>query len=57
LVDGRKNRLEIQFPKEAGASVKIPVTFQYIMYVPNPRAATSVATKMGDFPLRNSVKT
>jgi len=32
-------------------------TFQYIMYIPNPRAATSVATKMGDFPLRNSVKT
>ena len=49
--------MKFQFPAVAGATVRIPATFQYIMYIPNPRAATSVATKMGDFPLRNSVKT
>jgi len=52
-----KRDSKFHFPKLAGVIVKIPVTLQYIMYIPNPRAATSVATKIGDFPLRNSVKT
>jgi len=28
----------------------------YFQVLPSPRAATSVATSIGDFPVRNSVK-
>lgn len=37
--------------------VRADASFQLLRrYLPNPRAATSVATKIGDFPLRNSVR-